>query len=130
LVLLLTMASCAHSKYLADGEVLHNKTNVKLISKENIKKQADLQRDLEQQPIPKLNKKSFNLVKSKLWFHYYLKDAESPIDKWLFETFTEPPVLYDSLMIERSVKRLENRLVSKGYFNHDVSHEVSIEDGE
>lgn len=127
MVLLLGICSCSNTRYLKDGQVLHNKNTVKLSSVENIRKEADLQRDLEQQTAPRLNKKALNLFKVRLFAHNFLEGEKGP-DRWIRENFAEPPVLFDTLSCERTVKRIKSRLVSKGYFNHNVSYDYTVEE--
>jgi len=123
----LVISSCSNTRYLKEGEVLYHKTSVELRSEENIRKEADLLQELEEQTYPRLNRKFLKLFKLKLFIYNYLKD-EPGADRLLFENSGEPPVLYDTLSLEKSVQQLKSHLVSKGFFNHEVDYDVKIKD--
>ena len=115
----LIVASCNPTRYIAEGESLLDKSEVKIDNNE-IKKN-DLRPYIKQSP----NKRIFGAR-----FHLGLYNL-SNIEKegwphgWL-RRIGEEPVVFDPFAASKSTEQLENYLFSKGYFNANVDADYFI----
>lgn len=114
------LASCKSTKTLVDGQYLLNtviiKNEIKDISEEN------LVPFLKQRP----NSKMLGLVRNRLFFYNFAYSVKNPKLKKLLMNSAEPPVIFDSLLTEKSRKQLELYVHNKGFFNSSVSDSVVI----
>ncbi len=56
--------------------------------------------------------------------HNRFSDNEKGLAAWLNERLGEPPVLLDSILLERSTRSIKQSLFNKGYFYSDVGFET------
>jgi outer membrane protein assembly factor BamA len=137
--------SCSGTKTLQNGESLVTGNIIKLNGSENkdsalskVTKNA-LNLSLTELSLQQPNKKFLFLFKARLAFYNISTKPEKmkkrelankPFDKglnaWIREKLGEPPVIFDSTLLETSESRMRNYLINQGYFRADVkaSHET------
>jgi outer membrane translocation and assembly module TamA len=117
-LILLLYPSCRPAKTLVEGEYLLNKVfihnQIKDIDEE------ELSPYLKQKP----NTRMLGLARNRLYFYNIAYGIKRPKIKKIFMNSAEPPVIFDSLLTERSRKQLELFVHSKGYFNSTVSDSI------
>ena len=121
-ILFLQMQSCSTTKFVPGGEYLL--ANAGVNSDTSAISSQEMQSFIKQ----KANFKTFTLFKFPL-FIYNLAGRDST--KWINRTFKnagENPVIYDSLLVDESVKELEQVMINKGYLNAVVTPEVKLHD--
>ena len=121
-VILLTIfiQSCSTTKYIPDGEYLLASTTVK--SDKKVMSTMDMETFIKQKP----NYKTFAIFKLPL-FLYNLSGKDTT--KWVNRTLRnagDPPVLYDSTMLEQTVVNLERMMTNKGYIDARVTPIVEL----
>lgn len=110
--------SCKTTKFVPEGEYLLQKIN---INSDN-KKISTF--ELEPYVKQKANYKTLELFKLPL-FIYNLSGTDTT--KWINKTLRgggEPPVIYDSTMVSKTVTQFEHILNNKGYIRAKVTPEV------
>lgn len=55
------------------------------------------------------------------------KEYKKPLREWATNEIGEIPVIYDSALTVRSVNQIENYLYNKGFFNPNVSYQISVD---
>lgn len=116
---LLLLYSCSSTKYVPKNEYLLNKSSVKVDAK-NIS-YFDMEPYIKQ----KANYKTFELFKFPL-FMYDLSGKDST--KWYNRALKkggEPPVIYDSTLVDGTVMQLSRVMYNKGYLHVNVKPEIS-----
>ncbi|MCC8145758.1 MAG: outer membrane protein assembly factor [Bacteroidales bacterium] len=116
--LLLCFYSCSSTKFVPDGEYLLDK--VKIQSDIPEYKGTDLKPYVRQQP----NYKMFGINKT-MFQIYNLAGKDST--KWLnkfIKKIGEPPVIFDSTLVEKTDTELKKLFINKGYINVDISSEI------
>ena len=108
------LTSCSTTKYVPEGSLLLNKVEVKV---PDSKIQTSLLEDyIQQKPnsnflfIPKMRLKLYSLSG---------RDSARTMNR-ILKKIGSPPVLYDSLLTERSIEQLEQELSNLGYLNNHV----------
>lgn len=115
---LLAFYACNTTRYVPEGEYLLDKVNIKSDSKEF--GTAELRPYIKQVP----NYKMFGINKTQLQIYNLSgKDSSKWINKQLRKT-GQPPVIFDSTMIERSAKELKKLFVYKGYIDTEVTTSI------
>lgn len=117
------MASCSVTKYVAEGEYLLNKVDVKSDGTGGQVNVSNLRTYVRQ----KGNSRWFSAFKIPL-ATYSLSGRDSSL--WInraLKSMGEAPVLYDSLRTMQSCSDLRAKLQSDGYLNADVSFNTEIE---
>jgi outer membrane protein assembly factor BamA len=140
--------ACNPSRRLKNGEYLLDKNH--LMDKDTKIDKSEFENYIKQKP----NRKILGIVRFHLWLHnlvnedrvkrkrirYDAKLAEKNVNRvakgkqpkvsnhqlfgeWLL-SIGEPPIIYDSLLTERSVKEIKLFLNNKGYFVSSVSDSV------
>lgn len=112
--------SCSTTKFVPDGEYLLQETIIKSDTK------SISPFDLEPYIKQKANYKTLEIFKLPL-FIYDLSGHDST--KWINKVLRsggEPPVIYDSLMVDKSVNQIETVLQNRGYLNAKVTPEISF----
>ena len=117
---LILLQSCSSTKFVPDGEYLLSSTRVKTDAKNISEWEAETY--IRQKP----NFRTFAIFKLPLTI-YNLSGRDST--KWVNRTLRnagEPPVIYDSTMITRSVVDLKRMMTNKGYLDAVVKPQVSL----
>ena len=118
-VLAVLLASCSETKYVAEGEYLLDRLTVKSDVKSKLIVPSEMRMLVRQ----KGNSRWFNAIKLPLRT-YSLSGRDST--KWINRTLRsmgEPPVIYDSLLTQQSVRDLRLQMQNKGYLRADVEVE-------
>lgn len=110
-ILIVLIASCNPTKHLKPDEVFLQSVNLK---KDNRKVIAeDLTDIIKQDP----NKKILSVSRYHLWRY----NSRNKKNTKTFKDVGEPPVIYDPLLTEKTVKQIRLYLKNKGYFDNEVS---------
>lgn len=110
LFLFILLLSCSTTRYLQENEYLLNKMEMKVLG-EKIHT-SPLEDFIRQKPnsnflfIPKLGLKIYSLSG---------KDSSRAINR-ILKKIGSPPVVYDSLLTEQSIRQLEQELTNLGIF--------------
>ncbi len=122
LLFVLFIQSCSTTKYVPDGEYLLSSATVK--SDKKVIPTYEMETYIKQKP----NFKTFALFKLPL-FIYNLSGEDTT--RWMTRTLRnagDPPVLYDSTMLQQSVTDLRRMMTNKGYLNAEVTPIVELKD--
>lgn len=114
--------SCSTTKYVPEGEYLLSSTVVR--SDKKVIPAMEMESYIKQKP----NFKTFALFKLPL-FIYNLSGEDTT--KWINRTLRnagDPPVIYDSTMLDQTVVDLRRMMTNKGYLNATVTPLVKLED--
>ncbi len=125
---ILFLNSCSPFKNLKEGEVFLNSNKLsKAKSKLDTKESVTLKESIAQIIKPKTNKKLLGILRSRLFF-YNLGHKEGADTTWkrkLFvNTLGEPPVILDTLLINKNVKSIKSFLHKEGFFNATVKDTI------
>lgn len=113
--------SCSSTKFVPDGEYLLSKTEIKVDTKDVTS--MEMENYIKQKP----NYKTFMLFKLPLSI-YNLSGRDST--KWINKTLRragEPPVIYDSTLLDQSENNIKRIMNNKGYLNAKVSSTVKFD---
>lgn len=107
--------------------MLFKKNKIEIDSTQEIKQVAEFKRELAGISQLQPNKTFIGLAKVRLWF-YNISTRRDPnkFRDWMRNKVGEPPVLYDSLSVEKSVVMMQNYLVNKGFFYNKVTYKIDI----
>ena len=112
MVLLFLLSSCNPTKYLKPDEIFLQKNKIKVDARRIDK--DDLKAIVKQ----KTNKKILGLFKFHLWVNNrYKEDSENRVKL----NVGELPVIYDSLLTDKTVKQIKLYTDKRGYFDSKVS---------
>lgn len=114
--------SCSSTKYVPDNEFLLADARVKVDAKDI--SSYDLEPYIKQ----KSNYRTFELFKFPL-FVYNLSGKDTT--RWYNRTLKnagEPPVIYDSTQVERTVSQLSRIMENKGYQHTDITPQITQTD--
>lgn len=120
LILLLLASACSSTKFVPNDKYLLHKVNIT-----SDVKGVDLY-DAKQYIAQKPNFKTFTLFEFPL-FLYNLSGRDST--KWVSRTLRkagEPPVLYDSSKVNKTVDDLTRMMTNKGYLNAQVVPNIKL----
>lgn len=112
------LQSCSTTKFVPEGEHLLQTVEIKTDNKKI--SSFDLEPYIKQ----KANYKTLEIFKLPL-FVYNLSGHDTT--KWINRTLRsggEPPVIYDSTMVPKTITQLEQVFINKGYINADISSDV------
>lgn len=118
-VVLLYLASCSTTKYVADGDYLLNDVDITCDNSE-----VDVN-DLYDYIIQHPNTPGTFFNKTSLRF-YSLSGKDT--SKWINKTirrFGEPPVIYSEESAKLSTEEIKSQLFNMGYFTADVDYDVN-----
>lgn len=117
--ILLGLYSCNATKFVPDGEYLLDK--VKIESDVPNYGPTELKPYIRQQP----NHKMFGI--NKTMFQIYNLAGRNDnrwINRFIKEKIGEPPVIFDSTLVDKTDSELKKFLINKGYINADISSEI------
>jgi outer membrane protein assembly factor BamA len=111
-IFLFIFTGCNPTKYVKPNELFLQKSNVKIDTRKIDK--DEIEAIIKQKP----NKKILGLFRFHLWVHNrYKEDSESKIKL----NIGEAPVIFDSLLTEKSLKQLKIYTKNRGYFDSKIS---------
>ncbi|MCQ2199286.1 MAG: BamA/TamA family outer membrane protein [Paludibacteraceae bacterium] len=122
ILLVFVTSACSPVKYVADGEYLLDKVEIK--SKTGVIPNSEAQQYIRQHP----NLKIFGLFKTNLRLYSLSgKDTTKRINK-LLRKIGEKPVIYNPILTAQSVNELQKFYKSKGYQKVNVQSYVQLKD--
>ena len=125
---LLLLSSCSSTKILKDNEymLIKNTVTMKDVKGEEFSGMANYV-----QPLPNSKFMGIFNLKTSLYGEAQPKVSkktgelkDTKFRRWLRESVGEPPVLLDSILIEKSEQNLKTVMKKKGFFHAEVSSEV------
>ena len=107
-------------KHVGEDEFLLDQ--VKIVSDSREIRKADLKKVVRQKP----NTRVLSLARFHLGLYNLSgRDTSRRVNRWL-RGIGEPPVVFDPLLVTRSVRQIEITLLNKGYYKASVSDSVSF----
>ncbi|MFW5725781.1 MAG: BamA/TamA family outer membrane protein [Bacteroidota bacterium] len=123
-LILLTLGSCSASRYLDEGQKLYTGSELNIDNEEKIEDKTDLVTELNQVIRPEPNERIL-WWRYRLWFYNIAgEDPQGGLGKWLKNRIGREPVLWSDFDEEKTIRLLENRLFSFGYFDAAVNFEA------
>ncbi len=130
-LLLMALASCNESKYLAANQALYtaNKTKVQSSVPMTKKEQKKWSEEMEGYLRPKLNGKILGL-RVKLWIYNIAgtTNKKKGFTHWLKYKIGEAPVLAGPAILRNNAEVLQSHLENKGFFHDTVIVTTSVRD--
>lgn len=107
--------SCKSTRFVSDGNYLLSKQKVKIRNKEI--SPGAVGTNLVQKP----NKKILGLFRNRLFFYNISHGGkERKVKTWIKDELASPPVIYDSLLMTRSMHNVKLFLENEGYYFSSV----------
>jgi len=127
---LLFLGACQVTKHIPEGKYLLTDNTVRLHHHEKISNKPELKDNISSLIIQKPNTYFLGLFPYKLWlynlrFKHYTTDTASGNFQIKSKT-VEAPVLYDSLLQDRSAQNIKSYLFNEGYFYAVVKDTVQL----
>ena len=121
-MILLLFASCSSTRHVPSGNYLLDKVNIEIDDSTNQVKASELSAYVRQMP----NHKMLWSLKLRLGI-YNMSGSDSTkwYNKWV-RKLGEPPVVYDSTLMEASVEQLTKAMVNKGFLYASTSADTII----
>src|ERR1700722_8620874 len=130
-LLMIVLASCHESKYLAGDQTLYtaNKTPVQSSVPLSKKEQKKWSEDMSGYLRPKLNSTILG-IRVKLWIYNIAGTTTKTkgFKHWLKYKIGEPPVLATPAILRNNVQVLQSHLENKGFFHDTVIVTTSVKD--
>jgi len=132
-VLLVSVSGCRVTKSFNDDQTLLKRIKIKVVNEQNIEQRQKASEDLKHVAVQQPNKRVFGFLPFKLWLytaadHHKANDTterkESKINWWIKNKVGEAPVVYDSMLANKSDVLMMYYLQNSGYQNAQVSHQV------
>jgi hypothetical protein len=113
--------SCNPTRQLTDGQYLLERNRIQIEDAEI--KRDELYTYIRQRP----NRKILGFYRFHLNVYQYAnRGRETSIRRWMKNTIGEPPVLYDPVLTQSTLRQFELYMHSKGYFNADIDQETTF----
>lgn len=122
---LLTVVSCSSARHVPQGQLLLDRTSINVADARAHKdvNVAELVNYLRQTE----NHRVLGGLKLQLGvYNLSGKDSANWFNRWI-RRVGSPPVIYDSLLTEASVRQLNMALRNRGYMNNDVTCRVDVD---
>jgi outer membrane protein assembly factor BamA len=121
LLVIASLYSCNNTFYLKNNEKLLGGISIKIKGDQRNVNKDDLMPILKQKP----NKKILGVLKFHLGVYNFAKRGkERKWKKWLIDNVAEEPVIYDSILKNKSTQQIKLFLDKKGYFDSTVKDTV------
>lgn len=121
LLVIASLFSCNNTFYLKNNEKLLGGISIKIKGDQRNVNKDDLMPILKQKP----NKKILGVLKFHLGVYNFAKRGkERKWKKWLIDNVAEEPVIYDSILKNKSTQQIKLFLDKKGYFDSTVKDTV------
>lgn len=123
-------SSCNSTKHLKEGQYLLRSNSLKLKSDRTTTNKGELTDQLSSLVIQKPNKRILGVVPFKLWLYNmrYEKYSQDADNYQLQSKTVEPPVVYDSTLVRRTVLNMKSFLFNRGYFYARINDTVKFRD--
>lgn len=123
LLVIASLYSCNNTFYLKNNEKLLGGISIKIKGDQRNVNKDDLLPILKQKP----NKKILGVLKFHLGVYNFAKRGkERKWKKWLVDNVAEEPIIYDSILKNKSTQQIKLFLNKKGYFDSTVKDTVII----
>ncbi len=123
LLVIASLYSCNNTFYLKNNEKLLDGISIKIKGDQRNVNKDDLLPILKQKP----NKKILGVLKFHLGVYNFAKRGkERKWKKWLVDNVAEEPVIYDSILKNKSTQQIKLFLNKKGYFDSTAKDTVII----
>jgi outer membrane protein assembly factor BamA len=123
LLVIASLYSCNNTFYLKNNEKLLGGISIKIKGDQRNVNKDDLLPILKQKP----NKKILGVLKFHLGVYNFAKRGkERKWKKWLVDNVAEEPVIYDSILKNKSTQQIKLFLNKKGYFDSTAKDTVII----
>jgi outer membrane protein insertion porin family len=130
-LLLMALASCHESKYLAENQTLYtaNRTQVQSSVPMSKKEQKKWSEEMRGYLRPKLNGKILG-IRLKLWIYNIAgtTNKKKGFKHWLKYKVGEPPVLATPSILHNNAEVLQSHLENKGFFHDTVFVTTTVKD--
>lgn len=127
---LLTICSCNVTKHLdtAKGERLLVKNALKIHAEKRlgISAKTALSNELTPYFRQKPNRRNLGFFYTRLSLYYKFRNKKSDLAKWINKRIAEPPVVYDSIMAQRTALNFKNQMRQKGYSRAEASFKTTL----
>ena len=111
LIAVIFFAACSSSRHVADGNWLLDKVNIEINDSTNKVAASELSTYIRQLP----NHKMLWSMKFRLGvYNMSGSDTTKWYNRWI-RKLGEPPVVYDSALMQSSIEQLEKAMVNKGF---------------
>ncbi len=123
--LLVVLAGCSNTRFLADDQFLYTgRRKVEIIKSDDNIKVLPVRNYVESITNHKVNNSLFGyrvLPPVGLWVHNYVKvNEQKKLKNWLYKTFSSDPVLLSDVNPELRSSKIENDLFDRGYFKSNA----------
>ena len=119
---LLGLAACNPTRNLPEGSHLLQRNQIVL--EEAGVDREELRSLIRQKP----NRRILGIYRFHLNVYQFAdRRPENSIRRWMKNTIGEPPVLYDPVLADNTVRQLELYMHGKGYFHARIGYEASLE---
>ncbi len=113
--------ACMPARNIPDGKYLLNRNKIDI--DEADVKAHELRSYVRQQP----NRRILGFYRFHLNVYQFAdRGRETRIRSWMKNTIGEPPVIYNPALVDQTIRQFELFMQNKGYFNVDISHDVSF----
>ena len=130
LTTLALLTGCNTTHNIAEGEFLLDKNSIALDKTNTGLKELNFESDdlygiIQQKP----NKKLLGIMRPRVWVNSFAnKGKQTKFKKWLNKTLGTEPVIYDPYSADRSADKMAQYLNNYGFFNSQVTPEVTEKD--
>ncbi len=124
--LLFFLPSCRVVKNLPEGQSLLVKNKFILKNKTTTAEKEKIREDLGKIAAQKPNLRFLGFMPFRLWLYHSATRGKrlTKFKQWIIDKVGEPPVIYDSTLVSKSVTNMENYLFNYGYFHAQVTDTV------
>lgn len=121
LLLIFIVPACNPAKHIPNGSHLLHRNSI-ILENTQIKKE-EVRKFVRQNP----NRRILGFYRFHLNMYQFAgRGRETNIKRWMKNTIGEPPVLFDPVLTDGTVRQFELFMHSKGYFNAQIQHQVQF----
>lgn len=121
ILIVLALAGCSPARHLPEDQYLLHRNRIHL--DDTSVNKDDLRSFVRQRP----NRRILGFYRFHLNIYQFAdRGRDTGIRNWMKHTIGEPPVIFDSVLAGQTNHQFGLYMQSKGYFNADVQHEVSL----
>jgi outer membrane protein insertion porin family len=124
---LFVFTQCRIAKNLPTGQTLLVKNKIILQTGAKTAIKGKIREDLLKIAAQKPNVRLFGFMPARLWLYHNATNPHKKLTKfrqWLINKVGEPPVVYDSLLVGKSLIQMQSYLFNFGYFHAVVTDSV------
>ncbi len=123
--LFILIQGCSPTKKLSEGNYLLKSNNIVINGKKDVQEKQKLKESLKAIALQKTNTKTIGFLPLKLWLYTAANTKkENKFNWWIKNKVGEAPVVYDSILANKTDKSMLNYMQNAGFFNAKVSHTV------